>query len=56
MDCSKEQVMCAYRLHEGPVCAFSVHPGGFAVTGGADSRLRVWPLDFSDFLVGWLCI
>ena len=25
--------------------------GGYAVTGGEDWKLKVWPLDFSDFLL-----
>jgi len=34
------------RVFQGPIEA--VHLGsGFAVTGGADQKLRVWPLDFS---------
>jgi WD40 repeat protein len=44
------QVICAYRLHESAIRAFGIHHG-FAFTGGDDSRLRIWPLNFVDFLL-----
>lgn len=45
-----EQVMCAFQLHADAIVSFHIH-NNFAVTGGADNRLRVWPLDFSDYLL-----
>jgi WD40 repeat protein len=48
VDCTKEHVLCAYQLHNGCIKSLSIR-GGYAVTGGADCRLRIWPLDFSDF-------
>jgi WD40 repeat protein len=50
VDCEKNQVLCAYSLHSGSICSLAIH-AGYAVTGGEDSRLRIWPLDFSDFLL-----
>ena len=50
VDCDQKVVLCAYQLHAGAIRALAVH-SGYAVTGGADNRLRVWPLDFSDFLL-----
>ena len=50
VDCQKKSVMCAFQLHNGPIRSLAVH-NGYAVTGGGDSRLRIWPLDFSDFLL-----
>jgi WD40 repeat protein len=50
IDCEKEQVLCSYQLHSGSIMSLSLR-NGFAVTGGEDSKLRVWPLDFSDFLL-----
>ena len=50
VDCIKKSVLCAYQLHTGAIRSLALH-SGYAVTGGADSRLRVWPLDFSDFLL-----
>jgi WD40 repeat protein len=50
IDCEKEQVLCSYQLHSGSIISLSLR-NGFAVTGGEDSKLRVWPLDFSDFLL-----
>ena len=35
-----------HALHEGAINAVHLS-AGFAVTGGADRKLRVWPLDFS---------
>ena len=43
-------MLCAYQLHSGAICSLAIH-SGYAVTGGSDSRLRIWPLDFSDFLL-----
>ncbi len=50
IDCQKEQVMCTYQLHSGAIRSLALR-SGYAVTGGDDSKLRVWPLDFSDFLL-----
>ncbi len=51
VDCELETVICSYQLHSGIISSFLIH-NGYAVTGGADdSRLRVWPLDFSDYLL-----
>jgi WD40 repeat protein len=38
-----EQVLCAYQLHQPniAICALCIH-SGYAVTGGADSKLRIW--------------
>ena len=50
IDCGKKTVVCAYQLHTGAIRSLTIY-AGYAVTGGADSRLRIWPLDFSDFLL-----
>jgi WD repeat-containing protein 90 len=51
IDCEQENIVCAYQLHAGPITSFIIH-SGYAVTGGGvDARLRVWPLDFGDFLL-----
>jgi WD repeat-containing protein 90 len=50
VDCDKKVVLCAYQLHSGAISSLAVH-SGYAVTGGTDNRLRVWPMDFSDFLL-----
>jgi WD40 repeat protein len=44
------QVLCAFQLHSSSIISFGIW-NGFAVTGGADSRLRIWPLTFTDFLL-----
>jgi WD40 repeat protein len=50
VDCAQEQVVCAYQLHNGPIRSLSVN-GSYAVTGGDDCRMRIWPLHFTDFLM-----
>ncbi len=50
IDSVKEQVICSYQLHSCPIRSLAIR-SGYAVTGGDDSKLRVWPLDFSDFLL-----
>ncbi|CAN0242295.1 unnamed protein product, partial [Discosporangium mesarthrocarpum] len=43
-------LLCVLRLHNGPILSLAVNEG-FAVTASADRFLRLWPLDFSDFLM-----
>lgn len=50
VDCRQEQVVCAYQLHNGPIRSLSMN-NSFAVTGGDDCRMRIWPLHFTDFLM-----
>jgi hypothetical protein len=44
------QVLCAFQLHSAPIRCFGIW-NGFAVTGADDSKLRIWPLSFNDFLL-----
>lgn len=39
-----------YQLHTGAINQLILHEG-FCVTGSDDRFLRIWPLDFSDFLL-----
>ena len=39
-----------YKVHESSICSLSISPG-FCVSGSEDQYLRVWPLDFSEFLL-----
>eukprot|EP01041_Mallomonas_annulata_P004233 gene4233-8422_t len=50
IDYIREQVLSSYHLHEGAIRSLAID-NGFLVTGGDDCKLRVWPLDFSDFLL-----
>eukprot|EP01038_Epipyxis_sp_PR26KG_P005252 gene5252-7298_t len=50
INCQNDQVVCAYQLHSGSIESLCVR-GGYAVTGADDHKLRIWPLDFSDFLL-----
>ncbi len=45
-----EQVLSAFQLHADAINTFQVF-NGYAVTGGDDARLRIWPMDFGDFLL-----
>lgn len=47
--CSRA-LLCVYQLHGAAINALVIHDG-FAVTGSDDKQLRVWPMDFSDFLL-----
>ena len=50
IDCEKEQVMCAYQLHNAGIVSI-VLLRGVAVTGSSDKVFRIWPMDFTDFLL-----
>eukprot|EP00798_Chlamydomonas_sp_ICE-L_P014445 gene14445-20453_t len=41
---------CVYQLHSAAINSLVVHDG-FCVTGSDDKQLRVWPMDFSDYLL-----
>ena len=45
-----EVVVCSYHLHDGPIRSLFIQ-GGYAVTGGEDSKLKVWPMSFNEFLL-----
>eukprot|EP00955_Chlamydomonas_euryale_P104737 365590-Chlamydomonas_euryale.AAC.8 len=47
---SRREVLCIYQLHGAAINSLSVHES-FCVTAGDDALLRVWPLDFSDYLL-----
>lgn len=41
---------CIYQLHTGAINSLILHEG-FCVTASDDKFLRVWPLDFTDYLL-----
>ncbi|CAM9725981.1 unnamed protein product [Scytosiphon promiscuus] len=43
-------LLCVLQLHDGPILSLEVKED-YAVTGSEDKFLRLWPLDFSDFLM-----
>lgn len=43
-------VEAVYHLHVGPINCLVLH-AGFAVTASDDGFVRIWPLDFQDFLL-----
>ena len=43
-------VLCVYQLHSAAINTLVVHDS-FCVTGSDDKMLRVWPMDFSDYLL-----
>lgn len=50
IDCKTETIICSYQLHASAICALQINHL-YAVTGGEDCVLRIWPLDFTDFLM-----
>ena len=50
IDPIKEVIICSYQLHSSAILSMHVQ-GGYAVTGGEDFKLRVWPMSFSDYLL-----
>lgn len=50
IDYMKENIIFAYHLHQASITSFTIR-NGLAFTGSSDCTLRVWPLDFSDFLM-----
>ena len=39
-----------YKLHDSAICSLMMSMG-FCVTGGEDQVLRVWPLDFGEYIL-----
>jgi len=50
IDCEKEILLCAYQLHNASITSFQIR-NSCVVTGSADKKLKIWPLDFNDFLL-----
>jgi WD40 repeat protein len=44
------KVECVYRLHDRAIRTIAINEG-YCVTGSDDKFLRVWPLDFSDYIL-----
>eukprot|EP01033_Poteriospumella_lacustris_P008843 gene8843-6368_t len=44
------QVVAAFKLHDAGINCIRIH-SACCITGGRDHLLRVWPLDFNDFLL-----
>lgn len=50
VDYSTRQLENVFKCHDDAVCSL-VTSAGFCVTGSADQYLRVWPLDFSEYMI-----
>ncbi|KAL6762256.1 WD40-repeat-containing domain protein, partial [Haematococcus lacustris] len=50
IDYNSRTLLCVYQLHSAAINSIIVHDG-FCVTGSDDKQLRVWPMNFSDFLL-----
>jgi WD repeat-containing protein 90 len=50
VNAERREVEAVHQVHMGPINCLLVH-AGFAVTASDDGRLRVWPLDFRDYLM-----
>lgn len=46
----RRTLLCVYQLHSAAINSLVMHQG-LCVTGSDDTLLRVWPLDFADFLM-----
>ena len=46
----RRALLCVYQLHSAAINSLVVHDS-FCVTGSDDKMLRVWPMDFSDYLL-----
>ena len=46
-----DQIICAYQLHTLGINSITIHSGGYTVTGSDDNKLRLWPIDFTDYLI-----
>jgi WD40 repeat protein len=44
------KVECVYRLHDSAIRTIALNEG-YCVTGSDDTYLRVWPIDFSDYIL-----
>ena len=44
------KVECVFRLHDRAIRTIAINEG-YCVTGSDDKFLRVWPLDFSDYIL-----
>jgi WD40 repeat protein len=45
-----DQIICAYQLHTLSIRSITTH-SGYTVTGSDDNKLRLWPIDFTDYLL-----
>jgi hypothetical protein len=54
IDYGSRSLDAIYQLHDGPINVLLL-ADGLVLTGGDDARLRVWPLDFRDYLLEVCC-
>ncbi|KAK7242920.1 TATA-box binding protein [Aureococcus anophagefferens] len=47
---AQRALLCVLRLHDGPIRRVDATPG-YVVTASDDCYVRLWPLDFSDYLM-----
>lgn len=50
VDVAQRRLISIYHLHNGAINAIDIR-GGLCATGGDDRVVRLWPLDFNDFLM-----
>ena len=46
----RRELLCVYQLHSAAINCLIMHDS-FIITGSDDKLLRVWPLDFKDYLM-----
>jgi len=50
VSCITQELEAIYKVHDSPILTLALNDA-FCVTGAADGVLRVWPIDFSEFLI-----
>lgn len=50
VSCNTMELDAVYKIHDTPITSLAVNDA-FCATGSEDGYLRVWPIDFSEFLI-----
>lgn len=50
ISCNSKELDAVYKIHDSPITALAINDA-FCVTGSEDGFVRVWPIDFSEFLI-----
>ena len=50
VSCSNQELEAIFKLHDSPILSIALNDA-FCVTGSEDGVVRVWPIDFSEFLI-----
>ena len=50
VDCNNQELEAVYKVQDSAILAIAVNEA-FCATGSKDGYLRIWPVDFSEFLI-----